>query len=353
MALSQRSLKKMGFSQVEPNLYRAHLEHYAVDLFVQEKTQLTVCFDHLGRPEALPTREREGWGKSFLESHTDHSGLFIKPDRTNWFREPGLIEFLRSIGDIGLFSNFKKTMTYGGSMGGYAAIAFADLCHATTVFSLNPQATLRQDAVPWEPRFLNGKEEDWDGPLWLASDGCKKASKVFLVYDRQFTLDRKHVEMMDLPNVVELNVPFVGHKVPKHLRNMGCLDDLYHSISEENYDTCTWQKRVRARRKLPEYRETLLSSASGPRKRTLEKILARLKLLDPEELANLERKEKRDLARIIGFSTWIARYKSDNPSAPQEEIKIAWAEARESETQAGIRALAAVERAGYQIVPPE
>ncbi|MEP3634424.1 MAG: hypothetical protein ABJQ23_01000 [Shimia thalassica] len=349
--ISRGALEKMGFYAVADNLYRIELDHYVIDFLQNSSSHLTVCFEHMGRPEAIPDRNRLGWGHTLLERKTNHSGLMIKPDYSNWYRQHGLFEFLKSLGEVSFFASFDRVMTYGGSMGGYGAIAFADVCQADIVLSMNPQATLNTEIASWEPRFKGGKAEDWSGPLCLASEGCKNAAEVYLVFDRRFDLDRKHIELLDIPYANELNIPYVGHFIPRHLKNMGFLGDLYYSIAEGEYDPVSWRRNFRKRRFLADYRENLLKKTSKSRRKQLTDVFSNLQLSETKEKVEMERKEKRIIARALGYGAWASKFKNDNPDATDDEMKMAWDQDREDETTAALRGLASLERAGYKVVP--
>lgn len=143
-----------------------------------------VCFDHAGIAENNPKRTRPGWGFRFVREHTDMAGIFVKPTRSHWFRPPGVRELCARLAGTGFFRPYGGVMTYGGSMGGYAA----------------------------------------------------------------------HVDLLDVPGRIDLNIPFVGHGIPYHLRRMGLLERLFADIAEHSFDAATWRQLVRARRDLDVYK---------------------------------------------------------------------------------------------------
>jgi len=76
-----------------------------------------------------------------------------------------LLDFFIQMNKSGFFHGFEQVMTYGGSMGGYGALAYADAVNAGVVLSINPQATLSERLAPWETRFSQGKNSSGKGRL--------------------------------------------------------------------------------------------------------------------------------------------------------------------------------------------
>ena len=250
-------LASLGFVRYATGLFRCELEHYTIDALVRSESQLVVCFDHAGIAESQPSRDRLGWGLGFVLNHTDKSGLFIKPTESNWFRKPGLYKLFEQLEKSGFIGVYDSIITYGGSMGGYAAIAYADALHAEKVLSLNPQATLDAAIVPWETRFPRGMRQDWSSFPQNAAEGCQNASEVVVVFDRLCQKDARHAALLNIPGRVELNVPFVGHGIPYHLRKMGLLERLFDDVASGAFSLSEWHRLIRMRRLLDEYRNVI------------------------------------------------------------------------------------------------
>lgn len=250
-------IERSGFVRRRPNFFSIELEHYTVDILLRETNEAVVLFDHAGIAENKPDRCRAGWGFTFISMRTQKTGIFVKPTSSNWFRPPGLYELCIDLAASGFFNNYSSITTYGGSMGGYAAIAYADAFHADFVLSMNPQATLSADLVPWENRFPRGRQQDWTSSPKIASQGCQNTKQTVIVFDRRCAKDAAHVELLDIPSCIELNIPFVGHGIPYHLHKMGLLEALFFDASNEGFDIRKWHKLVRARRELEDYQKRI------------------------------------------------------------------------------------------------
>jgi hypothetical protein len=59
----------------------------------------------------------------------------------------------------------------------------------------------------------------------------------------------------------------------------------------------------------------------------------------------------REIARTIAWGAWLSNFKASNPDADQAAINSAWKEVRDEQIVAGRRAINALEKAGYAIVP--
>ena len=261
MNLGRKELPRIG----SEDTFSIKLQNYVIDIVPRNSKHLTIFFDHANLAEMAPAESRKAWGFDFLQSQTDHSGLFVKPRRSDWYRNDDLIEFFEAVQRSGYFSEFERTMTYGGSMGGYAAIAFSGFCDADTVLSLNPQATLDKRVVPWEKRFALGAAQDWTGRLSLASDECVDKTNFFIVYDHMLRADKRHVKLLKLKNRTDINLPYVGHKIPYHMAKMGYLTELYIDVANEAVDKGHWQRKLKKRRTLDAYYEQLSKIVSNRR----------------------------------------------------------------------------------------
>jgi len=192
-------------------------------------------------------------------------------------QEADLITAIEDLKAAGFFHPFRRIVTYGGSMGGYAALAFADLIGATYVFSLNPQSTLDKQKVPWETRFRQGSHEDWSGRYAEASDGIRCVKQAYIAVDMRDALDRRHVDRIRGRAVEILNMPFVGHFIPRHLQQTGLLQSTLFAIMREEFDIDDFRKKARGRRNLAAYYDRLLSRDRVARSERFRMIVNRHK----------------------------------------------------------------------------
>ncbi|MDA3856875.1 MAG: hypothetical protein PF480_01200, partial [Roseovarius sp.] len=178
MSAQRAWLEQTGFTHRCGRVWTAEIADYTIDVLLRPARQLVVCFDHAGIAENNPSRTRPGWGFRFVRDHTEMAGIFVKLTRSHWFRPPGLWDVCTRLAETGFFGSYDSVMTYGGSMGGYAALAYADAFHAETVLSMNPQVTLSSALAPWETRFPQGQAQEWESFPQNAAQGCYRAKSV-------------------------------------------------------------------------------------------------------------------------------------------------------------------------------
>lgn len=173
----------------------------------------------------------------------------------NYYRDN---TFIRSLADFSkALPTFKERLAYGGSMGGYAASAFANVLGVERVLLLNPISTRKKNIAVWDyeaKRAFSSFGFDWKGRY---ADGAEAVATGYVVYDPLFDLDKKHAERY--LNLVKLHVPGVGHSIATHLHEMNVLNWLVESFINNNLDVGAFYSLVRRRRNIKRYYDWMLS----------------------------------------------------------------------------------------------
>lgn len=117
--------------------------------------------------------------------------LRVAARRNDWYQRPGHDAVLAVLGD--LKAEFDVVITYGASMGGHAAIAFAPLIGADCAVAFSPQASLSDD-------YMTGIGD----PRWAESragfvherirDGDCRAVSGLIAFDPDNPLDNAHAQ---------------------------------------------------------------------------------------------------------------------------------------------------------------
>lgn len=260
--------KKVG--QVE-------LPGYFIDYY-RGGDRLVVTFEGAGGKMVRPDPSRKPWAFDFLEK-TGYSVLGVKPKRVDWYRGADLHAVFRSGELRALAGQHTHIFLYGGSMGGYAALAFAETFPGCTSIALNPQTTLKPDLVPWDKRYPISQKQDWSGDFCDGRNGAAAAEKVYIIYDPFYKLDRMHVERLHQENLVKLRIPLIGHSVPIWMNKMGILKQTIEGILSGGLQERDFRKMAEARKLLPRYYTQIAERKPGSclAKACLEKALS----LDP------------------------------------------------------------------------
>jgi tetratricopeptide (TPR) repeat protein len=221
------------------------LDNYFVDFHLGSDT-LCVTFEPMG-VAGQHNPHRLSWGARALVAR-NLSVLGIKSKGDNWYRRPDLHRFLVSLQSGGFFKGYKKVLFYGGSMGGYAALAFSALADDAVVLALNPQTSLDISIVPWEARFAVGQREDWRGAFADAAVSAQHAREIWVCYDPLLRQDRLHVERLPKANLRKLKIPGVGHKIPMHLHELGLLTTVLDGVLNGTLQPAAFPALARRRR---------------------------------------------------------------------------------------------------------
>ncbi|WP_408592913.1 hypothetical protein ACIPCF_00145 [Paracoccus marcusii] len=224
-------------------------------------SKLVVSFDNAGSHTEGPFQSRSIWGEKFYCSE-GYSLLGVVAREPDWFRCSDVISALKQLAAAGFFKSFQHVLFTGSSMGGFAACAFAPLSPGCTVLALNPQATRDPKRVPWEPRFIAGKDRNWSLPYSDAAKGIRSASRAHIVFDPLNRLDQRHVRMLvDKKSDALLPIPAGGHGVPPMLVQMGTLKDLTRDVIEHRLDRSVFLKQIRRRKNTLRYYNILATES--------------------------------------------------------------------------------------------
>ena len=167
---------------------------------------------------------RTAFGEKFLLDN-NFAVVGILPHEKSWYRTPDVHRFLESSDLRNFLKTFERIHTYGASMGGYGACAFAHTLGAHNVIALQPVSTLSSAIVPWEWRFRPGVQFDWTGPYKDAADGLAGIESIWFIYDPDCD-DKRHVVRLSEaagPATREVFVHNCGHAAAYRLRQWDVL----------------------------------------------------------------------------------------------------------------------------------
>lgn len=230
--------------------------NYVLDGYIYDTESLTITFEHAAGDVDRRDPFRHGWGaKRFRNMRASH--LAVKPRTPDWYRNDDLVVALTELREAGFFDRFDRCMTYGGSMGGFAALAFADLVKATTVLAMTPQTTLNLRKVPWENRFKIAQRMSWRGEYADAVGKSVNAKKVIVIVDPFVEPDLRHVQRLKQDNLHIVNAPFLGHGIALPLTQLKALGPLITNGQNDELDLLQFHQNIRRRKSWPRYLDAL------------------------------------------------------------------------------------------------
>lgn len=171
-----------------------------------------VCFHNWDRPQG---KRIIPFAQGFLENNKIN-GIYVLPDTNDWFTGSEINDILDQI--KGVISKFSNIVTYGSSMGGYAAIRYANALHAKRAIAVSPQYSINKEIVPHENRWederdlVNFKFENNNFTL-------TNSSEYYILIDTikyDFAYDFPHAKLYENHGQIKIvPFPFSGH--PSHL----------------------------------------------------------------------------------------------------------------------------------------
>ncbi len=240
---------------------------------------LVVTFESLIDPHEPP---RKGFAQTFLAAH-GIDAVHVIGHSNAWYQYPDMPEALAAIRAVG--RRYAEVVTYGLSMGGYAAINFAAELGASRAIAISPQYSIDPRKVPFETR--------WDAyvrPIRFCCDqidrmgGCPV--QVWAIHDPE-NLDRRHIALIARWLTVHpVPVPFGGHPASSILDETRMLSTLVLDLLHQRHDPATFARllaqaspqtaawhagkaealpRHAKRRKLPLYRQAAAIRPDDPR----------------------------------------------------------------------------------------
>lgn len=233
--------------------------NYAADFVDFGSDRLVITFENA--QSADPDLTRPGWGsKALIAARQSH--LAVKSNAACWYQRPELPELLGNVLAEPDIAAIARRTTYGTSMGGFAALAYAGLTGADRVVSMAPQTTLDPALVPWEDRFERGRRLDWSGAFGDAARTLPSPAKAIVIFDPYLRADRAHVERLAEAGLVRLHAPFMGHAIPRELRRLRVLRDVFDVACGARLDRQAFYRKLRRRHREPHHLDRL---ASAPR----------------------------------------------------------------------------------------
>ncbi len=206
-----------------------------------DQSRWIITFDNYGIGQGF---DRLGFGEDFLRHH-GVSAIHVLGGGDDWYQYPEMIEAAAAIRTA--TAGASRVMTYGSSMGGYAALRFADAVGAKAVLALSPQYSLDPSAAPDERRW----QQDAQRIRWIpAFNGpLRSGARPVVVYDPKGP-DRWHGDRIatDIP-VTSVRLPFTSHPVTTYLSEAGLLSQLVFDTMDGTVNGVAVEREGRRRRR--------------------------------------------------------------------------------------------------------
>ncbi|QWP77761.1 hypothetical protein J5226_04925 [Lysobacter sp. K5869] len=154
-----------------------------------------------------PNLDALGWAEKLCESQRWPALHVISAD-DDWYQSDGAQEAVERA--AGIARRYPRVVTYGSSMGGYAALNFANDLRARIAFAVAPQFSIDRAKVGFETRWAAEA-----GRTTFLRDRVAAISprvRPVLVYDPWFAPDVRHIEAIAAHcEPVRVPLPLMGH----------------------------------------------------------------------------------------------------------------------------------------------
>lgn len=183
-----------------------------------------------------------GFGKG-LFAPAGFNEFIIKRSRNHWYQTAEMIEVARLIRQR---AGQGRLVTYGGSMGGFAAINFAPLLQADCFIALSPLHDIAPGNEAGETRW-QADADLLDFPYNLIRSGACRAASGFVFYCRT-SPDARHAALIARDTAARLlPVAYGGHPCSFYLNDTYGLKALVQEIATGTFDPGQFYRRLEER----------------------------------------------------------------------------------------------------------
>ncbi len=255
-----------------------------------DTTRWVVTFDHYSIGHGF---ERSGFGEAFLQA-VGLSAIHVMGVREDWYQYPEMPKAMEAVRKA--VAGADRVLTYGSSMGGYAAIRFADAAGAHAVLAISPQYSIDPAKAPFEDRWL----QDSRRIAWLPEiDGPISCSvRPVVVFDPTGNDGRHAARIAGDIAFQPLPLRHVAHPATTFLAEAGLLQPLLFETLSGEIDIADVRQRTRRLRKTSGVYVSTLAAAQPPHRPRLALALAeRAVAVSPNNgiaMANLAKLLSRD-----------------------------------------------------------
>lgn len=223
-----------------------------------------------------PTLKRQGFAEDFLR-RMGIDAIHVINRRNRWYQHPERAAALAAV--AGAARDYDRVITYGSSMGGYAAWRYAADCGADTAIALSPQYSGDPKVVPWETRWqADVARTRFAEPPYVGG------AQGYVFYDPRLALDDRHAAMIaEASGAARIPVPFGGHPVGPLLVETGVLQQAIRAIVAGTFDPASVRSQIRHERRRSQHAHFVMArQCAGRRPRTALRLLERAAEIEPE-----------------------------------------------------------------------
>ena len=207
------------------------------------------------------TLDRNGFAEDFLRSHQINAIHVIS--RTNeWYQYAETAAALACVRNA--TAAYRRVVTYGISMGGYAAIRLAGLAGAQCALALAPQFSILRDTAAFEYRWATAAGQI--NPVWENTLPLPALADAYVVFD-PLSIDSIHADLYAATGFrfTAIQLRGAGHQTAGFLLEVGLLQDFVLAVCLGPIDAPALEQEAWRRRRLsPQHRLALAHRVRSP-----------------------------------------------------------------------------------------
>jgi tetratricopeptide (TPR) repeat protein len=200
--------------------------------------------------------DRPGFGEHFFAG-AGIDAIHVIPRDNHWYQYADMAEAMARVREAA--SRYARVVTYGSSMGAYAAIRLAGLAGAHAVLALSPQYSIDPVIVPWERRWPDSSARFRS--VWERRLPFDAPAATYVVYDPADN-DRRHIALLARRfDFHKIGIPGGGHPVTGYLNDVALLRETVLAVCHGTFDPEAFGREALARR--PRSAQYLLTQTKG------------------------------------------------------------------------------------------
>jgi pimeloyl-ACP methyl ester carboxylesterase len=211
------------------------------------KDRIVISFMNWDPRQSL---SKSGFGESLLTSNGIDALYFNCVDNSWWQYEDLSDAMLAARRHV---ERWSEVVTYGSSMGGYAAFRYAAELGADRAVAISPQFSIQQSLVPSEMRW--SKERATTSFMHEVEFVSSKSCQYLAVYDPLYRPDVAHIsQFKNYLSITDVLLPCSGHPSLELLRDYGTVSKVSLGLLEGRYSQRELRSEHRQkRRETPRY----------------------------------------------------------------------------------------------------
>ncbi len=210
--------------------------------------------------------DRLGFGEEFL-GLSGLDAIHVISRDNDWYQYPETVDAMAVV--HAATRRYGRVVTYGSSMGAYAAIRLAGLVGAHAVLALSPQYSIDPTVAPWDTRWVECSKRFH--AVWERTLPLPAVPEAYVAFDPT-DLDRRHIALFRAAfRFQPLALPRAGHPVTGFLVDVGLLKHAILDVAHGRFDAAAFTALALARR---EQSAQFLMTQSGrlPKRHRARKI---------------------------------------------------------------------------------